>query len=184
METFILAAVSLIIAISLTIYKKNDPVQLSFAALCLAIFVHKTGVFFHGIFRAEFIRFIEYLGFIAIPPLLIRFCRFFLRKQSLFSEDDIVSTALFGVAIGLSFFTPLYYSPYLQTFLKLYVAYVVLLSYLSLVAYIKKRADGVEKRRMGYLAIAVLITAILSASDIFYYYGFGFPLFSNLASRA
>ena len=37
MEAFILAAVSLTIAISLIIYKKNDPVQLSFASLCLAM---------------------------------------------------------------------------------------------------------------------------------------------------
>jgi two-component system, NtrC family, sensor histidine kinase HydH len=180
METFILATVSVIIAISLFVYKKNDPVQLSFATLCMAIFVHKTGVFFHGVFRAEFIRFVEYAGLLAIPPLTIRFCRNFLRNQTVFSKDDMVTTSLFSLAIGLSFFTPLHEFPYMQNLLHLYIAYVLLLDYLSLLGYIRHRATGVEKRRMGYLAIALPIAAILSAVDIFYYYGFGIPPLSNL----
>ena len=184
METFTLAAVSLIIAISLIIYKKNDPVQLSFAALCLAIFVLKMGSFCRGIFGVEYLRFIEYAGLIAIPPLAIRFCRRFLRDQTLFSKDDVMSTSLFGLAIGLLFFTPLYHTDYLQPLLKLYIAYVLLISYLSLLVYIKKGADGVERRRMGYLAIAVPIAALLSSLDIFYYPGFGFPPLSNLVLAA
>ncbi len=180
METFILAAVSLIIAISLLIYKKNDPVQLSFATLCLAISLHKTAVFFHAIFGVEFIRFIAYLGLLAIPPLIISFSRYFLKYQTFFSQHDIVSTALFGVAVSLSFFTPLYRSPYLQTLLNLYIAYVLVLGYLSLLNYLKKKAEGVEKRRMGYLAIAFPIAALLSTLDLFYYFGFGFPPLSNL----
>ena len=186
METFILAAVSLIIAISLIIYKKNDPVQLSFAALCLAIFVLKMGSFIHGIFGVEYIRFVEYAGLIAIPPLAIMFCRRFLRDQTLFSKDDVMSTSLFGLAICLLFFTALYhsYSHYLLPLLKLYIAYVLLISYLSLLIYIKKGADGVEKRRMGYLAIAVPIAALLSSLDILYYLGFGFPPLSNLVLAA
>lgn len=184
METFILAAVGLIIAVSLIIYKKNDPVQLSFAALCFAIFVLKVGSFFHGIFGVEYIRFIEYTGLIAIPPLTIRFCRRFLRDQTLFSKDDIMSTSLFGLAIGLLFFTPLYHTGYLQPLLKLYIVCVLLISYLSLLAYINKGVDVVERRRMGYLAIAIPIAALLSALDIFYYLGFGFPPLSNLVLAA
>ena len=184
MEAFILAAVSLTIAISLIIYKKNDPAQLAFASLCLAIFIHKTGVFFHGVFRADFIRFIEYSAFLSLPPLIIRFCRLFLKEHTLFSRDDILSTSLFGIAVGLSFFAPLYHSPYLQGMLNLYVAYVILLSYLALIDYIRKRAVGVERRRMRYLAIALSIAAVLSAIEIFYYFGTGFPPLSNLVIAA
>ena len=54
METFTLATVSLIIAVSLFIKKKNDPVQLSFAALCIAVFIQKGGSFFHAIFNSDF----------------------------------------------------------------------------------------------------------------------------------
>ncbi len=184
METFTLAAVSLIIAVSLKLYKKNDPVQMSFAALCLAIFIYKISVFFHGIFRIEYIRFIEYGGLISIPPLLIRFLRRFLHEQTLFSRDDIPATFLFGLALGLLSFMPPAYVAYLRPLLALYTAYVLILSYLSLLAYIRGKADGVEKRRMGYLAIAMPIAALLSAFDIFYYLGYGFPPLSNLVLAA
>ena len=184
METFTLATVSLIIAISLIIYKKNDPVQLSFAALCLAVFVHKAGAFVHVVLGIEFFSLIENLGLISIPPLVIRFCRYFLKNRTLFSKDDIASTALFSLAIALIFFTPLYRFPYLNILLNLYIAYVIGLSYLSLIAYIRKIADSVEKRRMGYLAIAFPIAMLLSAFDVFYYYGFGFPPLSNLVVAA
>jgi two-component system, NtrC family, sensor histidine kinase HydH len=183
-ETFILAAVSLIIAISLIIYKKNDPVQLSFAALCLAIFVLKMGSFCRGIFGAEYIRIIEYAGLIAVPPLAIRFCRRFLHDQTLFSRDDVMSTLLFGLAVGLLYFTPLNHSAYLQPLLKLSIACVLLISYISLLVYIKKGTDNVEKRRMGYLAIALPIAALLSSLDIFYYLGFDFPPLYNLVLAA
>jgi two-component system sensor histidine kinase HydH len=183
-EIFILAAVSLIIAISLIIYKKNDPVQLSFAALCLAIFVLKTGSFCHGIFGAEYIRIIEYAGLIAVPPLAIRFCRRFLHDQTLFSRDDVMSTALFGLAVGLLYFAPLNHHAHLQPLLKLSIAYVLLISYVSLLIYIKKGTDGVERRRMGYLAIAVPIAALFSSLDIFYYLGFDFPPLYNLVLAA
>lgn len=184
METFILAAVSLIIAISLIIYKKNDPEQLSFAALCLSIFVLKMASFCHGIFDVSYVRFIEYAGLIAIPPLTIKFCRCFLHDQTLFSKNDVLSTSLFGLALGLLFFTNLYHAYYLQLLLKLYIAYVLLISYASLLLYIKKEADGAERRRKGYLAIAMPIAALLSSLDILYYLGFGFPPLYNLVLAA
>jgi len=185
METFTLAAVSLIIAISLIIYKKNDPVQLSFAALCLAIFVNKTGLFFNDIFRNDFTRLIEYAGFISIPPLLIRFSRRFLKDQTLFSHTDVAATSLFSLALAIIFFTPLYSSMHFHVFLLLnyYIICVCLLCYLSLISYIRK-ASGVEKKRMGYLAIACPIAVAISALDFLRYYGYDFPLISNLAISA
>lgn len=184
METFILAAVSLIIAVSLSLYKKNDPVQLSFASLCLAIFVLKISTFFRGILGSEYIRVLEYGGLIAIPPLLIIFLRRFLNNRTIFSKDDALATFLFGTAIGLLFFATPSYASYLQPLLALYVACVLLLGYLSLLAYIKKGTDGKEKRRMGYLAIAIPIAAMLCALDIFYYLGFNFPPLSNIVLAA
>ena len=144
----------------------------------------RRGFFFHGAFRADFIRFIEYSAFLSLPPLIIRFCRLFLKEYTLFSRDDILSTSLFGIAVGLSFFAPLYHSPYLQGMLNLYVAYVILLGYLSLIDYIRRRAVGVERRRMRYLAIALSIAAVLSAMEIFYYFGTDFPPLSNLVIAA
>ena len=184
METFTLAAVSLIIAISLIIYKKNDPVQLSFAALCLAVFVNKTGLFLNGIFISDFMKFFEYAGFISIPPLIIRFSRHFLKNQTLFSHNDVAATSLFGMALAFIFFTPLYRLSHFHVFLSLYIACVILLCYLSLINYIKKKASGVGKKRMGYLAIACPVAAALSAFDFLHYYGYGFPPLSNLVISA
>ena len=95
-----------------------------------------------------------------------------------------MSTSLFGLAVGLLYFTPLHLSPYLQPLLKLYIAYVLLISYVSLLVYIKKNTDSVERRRMGYLAIAVPIAALLSLLEIFSYLGFDFPPLYNLVLAA
>ena len=43
MELFILAAVSLTIAVSLLLKKEKDAVQVSFALVCLALFLQKGG---------------------------------------------------------------------------------------------------------------------------------------------
>lgn len=184
METFILAAVSLIIAVSLILYKKTDPVQLSFANLCLAIFVFKIGSFLRGLLGSEYLRVIEYGGLISIPPLLIGFLRRFLNERTFFSKDDALATFLFGTAIGLLFFAPPKYSSYLQPFLALYVSYVLLLGYLSLLAYIKNGTDPIGNRRTKYCAIAIPIAALLSSLDLFYYLGFNFPPLSNLVVAA
>lgn len=184
METFTLAAVSLIIAISLIIYKKNDPIQLSFAVLCLAIFVNKIGFFLHGIFRNDFIKFFEYAGFVSIPPLIIRFSRLFLKNQTFLSHNDVASTSLFGLALTFIFFTPLYRLPHFHVFLITYLACIIILCYSSLISYIKKGVSSVEKKRMGYLAIACPVAAALSAFEFLHYYGYGFPPLSNFVISA
>jgi hypothetical protein len=51
MELFILAAVSLTIAVSLLLKKEKDAVQVSFALVCLALFLQKGGSFIKGIFE-------------------------------------------------------------------------------------------------------------------------------------
>lgn len=184
METFILAAASLIIAVSLILYKKNDPVQLSFATLCLAIFTFKIGIFFRNILGLEYIRLIEYGGLIFIPPLFIRFLRRFLKERTLFSKNDALATFLLGIALGLLFFAPSEYASYLEPLLVSYVAYVLIIGYLSLLAYIRKDIDGKEKRRMRYLAIAIPVAALFCSLDILYYLGFNFPPLSNLILAA
>lgn len=184
MEPFTLAAVSLIIAISLMLRKTNDPIEKSFATLCLGIFVYKISTFLKGIFNQEYIHVIEYGGLICIPPLLIRFLRRFLGDQTLFSKDDVSATLLFGLAFGLLYFIPSPFALYLKPLLLIYVSYVFLLSYLSLLHAVKSKTANMEKRRLGYLAIAVTLASILSASDIFHYLGYSLPPLSNLVLAA
>lgn len=184
METFILAAVSLIIAASLILYKKNDPVQLSFATFCLAIFVFKISGFFQAVLGLGLLRIIEYGGFIAIPPFLIRFLSRLLNSRTFFSRHDAPATFLFGVALGLLFYTSSSYAAYLRLLLASYVACVLIIGYLSLLSYIRKAEDGKEKRRLRYLAMAVPVAALFCSLDIFYYLGFDFPPLSNLVLAA
>ena len=54
METFTLGSVSLIIAVSLVIRRKNTPLYNWFAALCLALFLFEAGSFFRDIFAPRF----------------------------------------------------------------------------------------------------------------------------------
>jgi len=64
MELFILAAVSLTIAVSLLLKKEKDAVQLSFALVCLALFLQKGGSFFNGIFEDPIWRVMSLAGFL------------------------------------------------------------------------------------------------------------------------
>ena len=70
METFILASVSLTIAVSLVIMKKKDASMGAFAMLCLALFFNKAGVFFFDILPHPFWQIIEYGGLLALLFLL------------------------------------------------------------------------------------------------------------------
>ena len=71
MELFILAAVSLTIAVSLLLKKEKDAVQLSFALVCLALFLQKGGSFFNGLFEDPIWRVMSLAGFLFLPPLLL-----------------------------------------------------------------------------------------------------------------
>lgn len=184
METFTLATVSLIIAVSLFIKKKNDPVQLSFAALCLAIFVQKGASFFQGIFSAEFWKMVNYAGLLAIPPLIVRFSYDFLRPRSLLSKRDAINLALFSVFLACIFFTPFFQQTYFPTVLFLYTGGTLVVCYLSLLNYIKKKAAGVKKKRLSYLGIACPLAALLCAFDLWNYFGYGIPLLFDIVIAA
>lgn len=180
METFTLATVSLIISVSLIVSKNKEPARLSFAALCLALFFHKGGIFFSGIFMKEFWRVVEYLGLIAIPPYAIRFTISLFSRQTFLSRRDVVSSSIFSIFLAIALFTPVYRWPYLNMFLYLYTGSMLLICYAALISYIKRRPQGVERTRMIYLSVVCMATAVLSALDVLYYYGYSFPPASNL----
>lgn len=180
METFTLATVSLIISIALIINKNKTPTHISFALLCLALFFLKGGNFFYGLFTGDFWKIVEYVGFVAIPPLSVHFTRLLLHRQTLLLKRDVVSTTIFSFAFFISFFTPLFRWAYLETFLYIYTGLTLLACYITLILYIKKRPIGVEKTRMAYLALACAATVVFSTLDILYYYGYSFPPVSNL----
>ena len=180
MEAFTLATVSLIISIALIINKKKVPTQLYFAFLCLALFFHKGGAFFSEILSNDFWKFFKYLGLIAIPPCSVNFIRSLLHEQTFLSKRDIISTTVFSIFLFMTFFSPLYEWAYLETFLLIYTGSTLLICYVALISFIIKRPMGVERTRMVYLSVACAATAVLSAFDMLYYYGYFVPPISNL----
>jgi two-component system sensor histidine kinase HydH len=180
MESFVLATVGLIIAVSLFIDKRRDPLHISFAVLCLVIFFNQEGAFFYGIFKSNFWKMVEYLGLIAIPPVIIHYTRLLLNDQTLLSGRSIAAARLFSFMVAIVLFTPLREWPYLNILLYLYVGIILVLCYVSLILYIKKIGAGAERKRMIYLAVACGATAVLSNLDMLYYYGYDIPPFSSL----
>jgi signal transduction histidine kinase len=180
METFVLAAVSLIIAVSLYINKRREPLHLSFTALCLAIFFYKGGAFAYGVFEGEFWKTVEYLGLVAIPPIATQFTRILLNQHLLVSRRDMVSTAVFSLLIAAALFSPLYEWPYLNAILYLYCGIVLAVCYMSLIIFIRQKSVGVERQRMIYLAVACGVAALFGSFDTLSHYGYAFPPFSDL----
>ncbi len=184
METFTLAAVSLIIAVSLIARKEKETVQRAFAALCLAIFVQKSGEFFDGIFQNALWRTLSDLGLLAALPLLMRFEHHFLRGRTFIGTREVVLTSVIGFLFVIAIFTPLSASPFFNAAINLYASLVLLYGYVALLIHIRRRSSGVERRRMVYVAIACAATAFISISDALHYLILGFPPFSNLAAAA
>jgi two-component system sensor histidine kinase HydH len=179
-ETFTLATVSLTIAVSLLIQRKGSPVLLTFTALCLALFLSRGGAFLQGLLPGRFPTTLEYLGLLALPPLLIRFSRALLGDKILLSGQDMRSTALASLTLAAVLFTPLHRWPYLPILYHLYVGMVAAICYLALIIHIRGRTGGVEKKRLSYLAVACGAAALLSLLDLLPLCGIDFPRLSNL----
>ena len=180
MESFVLAAVSFIIAVSLCMDKGRYPLHLSFAVLCLTIFFHKGGAFFYELFRGDFWKTVEYLGLIAIPPAIIQFTRLLFNEQTFLSRRMTAATMLLSFIMAVALFTPLPGWPYLEILPYLYDGIILAVCYVSLILYIEKKSTGAERKRMMYLAVACGLTAVLSNLDILHHFGYAVPPFSNL----
>ena len=120
METFVLAAVSLTISISLLIKKKKSPTHRAFAFLCLALFFQKAGAFFHEAFIVDIVKTFSYLGALSIPPLLISFCRIFLNREVSLSRRIVLSTAVVSFILGVLFLISGFTVPFITVIIYLY----------------------------------------------------------------
>jgi len=181
MELFILAAVSLTIAVSLLLKKEKDAVQVSFALVCLALFLQKGGTFFNGLFEDPLWRFLSNAGFLLLPPLLLEFSRSMLRGKSFLSRTEVAAASIASLIWAVAFFTPLAHVSWFEEALMAYLGLVILYCLGALYLFIRSRSPGVERTRMVYVTMACAITAAVSLLDIFYYLGFRFPPISNLA---
>jgi signal transduction histidine kinase len=164
MEIFMLMAVGITVSVALMINTKREPLHLSFAALCVAIAFHKGGGFFNQMFQHGAWLLIERLGLLAIPPLTIHFSRDLFPGQTLLTDRDIRTTALFGAGLACLLLTPLTGWRHLGTVFYLYADAVLLTCYVSLIAHARNRASGTEKKRLVYLIVAC--TAAITAYSL------------------
>ena len=181
METFILAAVSLTIAVSSLFFRKRQPVHLSFAALCLALFLFKLGQFSYGFFNHPTWQLLEMGGLLAMAPLLFQFGRSLIRERSLLSKRHVAAAAIVSLALAAVLITPWGQRLSVWAILNGYMALCLMVCYGLLALAISRKAVGVERTRLLYLAIAVGATAMLSILDLFHYVlGYAFPPLSNI----
>ena len=108
METFTLAAVSLTSAISLMISKNKASVHQSFAWLCAVVFLYKGAAFFDGIFPRDFLKMVETMGLLSIPPLAIAFTRSLLNDQTFLLKSYILFASAFSLLAAVALYMVFY----------------------------------------------------------------------------
>jgi len=184
METFILAAVSLTIAVSLIITRHKDAVMRAFAMLCLALFFNRVGVFFFATLHQPFWKIPEYGGLLALPPLALLFMRTLTRSKLVIRRRDIALTAGFSMIMAVLLFSPVQAWPYFHFLTYLYPLLIIGGAFLSLLLFIYRKRPGAERTRMMYLAIACVAAAVLCTFDLFSYFGLSLPALSNIIIAA
>jgi len=181
MEAFILAAVSLAIAVSSLFFRKREQVHLSFAVLCFALFLHKLGQFSYGFFNHPTWRLLEIGSLLAISPLLFQFVRALIKERVLLSKRHVAAGMVISVSLAAIFITPLGEWLPVWGILYGYTALALAVCFGLLVLSVNRKAVGVERTRLLYLVIAMGATALLSLLDLFHaLWGYAFPPLSNI----
>ena len=181
METFILAAVSLAVAVSTLFSRRREGVHWSFATLCLALFLVKTGQFSATVFPGTVDASIEIIGFFFLIPLLFSLTHTLIRDRSLLPYRYVMTVVLVVLAATALSFAILGSRLPLRQLLNGYAVLSLIVCYGLLLATIQRKPPGGERSRLVYLAVAAGATALLSILDLFRHLGgFAFPPLSNL----
>jgi len=166
METFALAAISFTIAISLLIRKKKNPLYISFAGLCLAIFLQKAGTFLSGLSPRVLFGIIHTLGALSVPPLLVAFTRLFSGRDFL-PKRAVVLTAAGSFIILAAFLFP--FGEAYRERLSLYYILVILSGcFLALLLSIKGKAAAADRETDGLCGRCLRLAGRHSVSRMFF----------------
>jgi len=181
METLALAAVSLTIALSILLKKKRSPALLSYAVLCLALFVYKLGDFLHGLFPVQpYWAWVEEFGLLLVSPALANFTRSTLTKQSFITGKTVLALACLTLAAALSLIWP--WQTALAESIPLYLfAGTAAMCYAALLWSIIRLSSGIERWRMVYVAIACAGALLLTFSDLLDAYGYPIAPLADIA---
>ena len=180
MDTFILAATSFTIALSLMITGKKDKLQASFSGFCAAVFISQIAIFLRNIFKSEFLLNVEYLGILAIAPFALLFFRYLTRNKSFLSRGLVIIFILISLSAAVFLFTPLSKWVYFNAAILSYTFFAVGFCYIALMRHVNKLPPSTEKKRLGYLLFACPIALITGKIDLFNYLGFNLPVITGI----
>jgi signal transduction histidine kinase len=180
MEIFTLAAVSLIISVSILLRKERGPILLSYAALCFAVFLHKSSQFFGEIVPHVFWQEASFLGLLAIAPLSVAFFQNLVKDRHVLRRRDAAVTALVSIVLGAVSFTPVRERFSFSLVLGTYTLGILLVCLAALILFTARRTSGPEKRRFLYLSAACSAAFLLSLADLFQHLHGAFPPLSNI----
>jgi signal transduction histidine kinase len=176
MDTFILAATSLTIAVSLMITGKINKLQASFAGLCASVFVSQAAITVGNYFHLSVLMTIRYFGLLAVAPLALLFFRFLTGNKSVISRRIFFLFLSISICGAFFIFTPLLDErPYFHVVILCYMLFSLGICYIILMRHVIKLPAGNEKRRLGYLLVACPVALILSHVDLLNYAGFNIP---------
>lgn len=184
METFILATVSLIIAISLFINKNKDEKKITFAILCMGIFLQRAASFLFFVAGAEYWKTLGELGLLLLPAVSLNFTRTLIIKGDYIKKKQVIAAFVVPILVFLAELTGIIQEHTFHLLMAVYIAGVAVAIYLSIVVYTIKKAVSVEKRRLIYLAIACAIAAGFCLLDFALQKEMELPPLSNIVIAA
>ncbi|OPY89983.1 MAG: Sensor protein ZraS [Syntrophus sp. PtaU1.Bin208] len=184
METFILATVSLIIATSLFINKRKNVKKISFALLCMNIFIQRTASFMFLNSQGDYWKIPAELSLILLPAMGLHFSWTLIKKGEMINKNALIVAFALPISGYLIRLTGLLQENLFVLLMSAYGIGVALIIYVSLLVYIGRKAAGVEKRRLIYLAIACAIAAGLCLLNLAAQRTLALPPFSNIILAA
>ncbi|MDD5233528.1 MAG: ATP-binding protein [Syntrophales bacterium] len=179
METFALAAISLIIAVSIWIRKKKGPVHVAFSIVCFSLFVQKSGAFFSGYFPGGIWKAVHYTGMLSIAPGLVFFSRHLTGSAELIPRRAFLLVSIGSILVMASFL-----SGFAADFIllervpEIWTGLVVLYCGAMLLLYVKRESNETDRKRMVYILIACGVTAVVGTTE--FLGRFGIPSFYDM----
>ena len=121
------------------------------------------------------------VGWLAMAPAALQFTRSLIKEKALLLPRHVTEVALISLAVAAMLFSPLSQWPYLKNAVYGYTATVLAICYLLFFLSIRRKAVGVERTRLIYLAAAIAVTLLLGVLDLFHDIGdYEFPPLSNI----
>jgi signal transduction histidine kinase len=184
MDTFILAATSFTIAVSLLISGKKDKLQASFSGLCAAVFISQTSFLLWQAYDIGFFLKLRYLGALAIAPSALHFFRYLTRNKSLIYRKWFAVFTITSIIGSVFVFTPLYDRMNFNKLITAYNIFALVICYAALLLHVNKLSPGTEKKRLGYLLAACPIALVLSYLDLLNYWALNLPVITGIVLSA